>query len=435
MRIGLVSYEYPPQKGLGGVGTYTQRLAGALGRAGHEVVVLAGPSEGSEIDQTNVTVHRIQARYDPPLATRGARWLYWRAFVPLLERANPMVWHWLRWDLASRGALAEIHQETPLDVIEAPEHAANGLCVGMDGRWPMVVRIHGPWDLFFGINRSEGMALNKLLANLERRSSHCADVLTTPSRAMAKFMQTRWHLEEPPTVIPNFMDVPDVPPPLPSLDEPPRIVCAGRIERFKGQDVLVQAFERAARKHPRARLILIGPDQWSRKQRFAEVVDELAPDPDVRSRIELMGPQPLATTQAELAKATIAVVPSPGFESFSFSTLEAMAAGRPTVCSRMGAMPELLDYGRCGRIVPPSDPVALSEELDNLLSDCSACEKLGRLAHRRAKEMYDTAAVLPHFVEAYGRARDVAPSRIGRRMSHEAPTRDFADVMDLMAAH
>ena len=40
MRVGLVSYEYPPQQGLGGVGTYMFRLAGALGRAGHEVHVI-----------------------------------------------------------------------------------------------------------------------------------------------------------------------------------------------------------------------------------------------------------------------------------------------------------------------------------------------------------------------------------------------------------
>ena len=435
MRIGLVSYEYPPQKGLGGVGTYTQRLAGALGRAGHEVIVLAGPSEGTEIEQQNVTVHRIAARYDPPFTTRGARWLYWRVLVRLLERANPLVWHWLRWDLASRGALVEIHRQTPLDVVEAPEHAANGLCVGMDGRWPMAVRIHGPWDLFFGINRSEGMALNKLLANLERRSAKCADVLTTPSRAMARFMQARWHLAEQPTVIPNFMDVPDQPPPLPGPDEAPRIVCAGRLERFKGQDILVQAFERVARKHPRAKLVLIGPDQWSRKQQFSALVDQLVPDPEVRSRVELQGPQPLATTQEELAKAAIAVVPSPGFESFSFSTLEAMAAGRPTICSRMGAMPELLDYGRCGRIVPPADPVALSEELDYLLSDCSSCEKLGRLAHERAKAMYDTSAVLPLFVQSYERARDEARARVRKLDGVEERTGDFGAIMDLMAAH
>src|SRR3954463_2583628 len=78
MRIGLVSYEYPPQRGLGGVGTYTFRLAGALGRAGHQVVVLAGPTEDVDTPQPNVTLHRIPARYEPALNFRGLRFLYWR---------------------------------------------------------------------------------------------------------------------------------------------------------------------------------------------------------------------------------------------------------------------------------------------------------------------------------------------------------------------
>src|SRR5213078_2245722 len=84
MRIGLVSYEYPPQRGLGGVGTYTFRLAGAIGRAGHDVVVLAGPSEGAEFDQPNVTVHRLAARYDPPVNLRTIKFLYWRFFARLM---------------------------------------------------------------------------------------------------------------------------------------------------------------------------------------------------------------------------------------------------------------------------------------------------------------------------------------------------------------
>src|SRR5206468_11907421 len=90
MRIGLVSYEYPPQRGLGGVGTYTFRLAGALGRAGHEVIVLAGPSEGAEFDQPNVTVHRLPARYDPPVNLRTIKFLYWRFFARLMNSANPL---------------------------------------------------------------------------------------------------------------------------------------------------------------------------------------------------------------------------------------------------------------------------------------------------------------------------------------------------------
>src|SRR5437868_10838799 len=135
MRIGLVSYEYPPQKGLGGVGTYTFRLAGALGRAGYDVVVLAGPSEEAEIPLPNVTVHRIEAKYQPPVGGRGLRFLYWRVFARLMNWAHPLVWHWLRWDMASGQALLDIHRQTPLDVIEAPEHAANGLWVGRMCKW------------------------------------------------------------------------------------------------------------------------------------------------------------------------------------------------------------------------------------------------------------------------------------------------------------
>src|SRR5207237_2626765 len=135
------------------------------------------PSEGAEFDQPNVTVHRLPARYDPPVTLRGVKFLYWRVFARLMDSANPLVWHWLRWDLASLPALAEIHRSTPLDVIEAPEHAANGLCVARSGNWPTVVRIHGPWDLFFPINKTPGMALNHLMACLEKQSALHANVV------------------------------------------------------------------------------------------------------------------------------------------------------------------------------------------------------------------------------------------------------------------
>jgi glycosyltransferase involved in cell wall biosynthesis len=421
MRIGLVSYEYPPQRGLGGVGTYTFRLAGALGKAGNEVIVLAGPSEGAEFDQPNVTVHRLPARYDPPVNLRGVKFLYWKIFARLMESSNPIVWHWLRWDLASLPALAEIHRSTPLDVIEAPEHAANGLFTGLSRNWPMVLRVHGPWDLFFGINRNDGAALNNLLANLEKQSLQYSQVTTVPSRSMRHFITRRWHLAQRPVVIPNFMDVPRFRPPLPDEAEPQRIVCAGRLERFKGQDVLVAAFAMIAAKHPRAQLLLIGPDQWSKKERFAQVVEHLVRDESIRARIQLSGPQPLVSTQDELRRAAIAVVPSTGFESFSFSTLEAMAAGRPTVVSRMGAMPELLDYGRCGMIFSPGDVGELAMSLDRLLSDRELRENFAGCAHERARDVYDTEAVLPEFLSTYELARErfgPMPSKLVDREDH-----------------
>lgn len=406
MRIGLISYEYPPQEGIGGVGTYSFRLAGALGRAGHQVFVLAGPTADPELpSQPNVFVRRLDARYEPPLRSAGLRWLYWRGVSPLLAWNNQVVWHWLRWSLAAGQALLELQQNMALDVIEAPEHAANGFMAGRLGQCPLVTRVHGPWELFCGLNRTSGWALNRLLSTMERRCTVQADMITTPSYAMSRMIQRRWGLAEMPRVIPNFMDVPSIAPSLPDAEDEQRIVCAGRIERFKGQDAIVKAFAQIAPLYPKARLVLVGPDQWSRRRSFASLVEALVPSADIRSRIELTGPLSVGQVQQHLARAAIAVVFSRGFESFSCSTLEAMAAGRPIVASRSGAIPELLDNGRCGLLAEPGDVAQLAQHFSRLLADRALCQDLGAAAHQRARACYDTDAVLPQFIEAYAEAR------------------------------
>ena len=137
MRIGLVSYEYPPQSGFGGVGTYVYRLAGALGKAGHEVVVVSGPTDvPEEWPQPNVTLHRIEAYWNPPRIP-GLRFLWWNIIARFLEKFHRIVWHWLKWDMASGPALLKIHEQTPLDVIEAPYMPPTGWRRGGcgAGRW------------------------------------------------------------------------------------------------------------------------------------------------------------------------------------------------------------------------------------------------------------------------------------------------------------
>jgi glycosyltransferase involved in cell wall biosynthesis len=271
----------------------------------------------------------------------------------------------------------------------------------------MVVRIHGPWDLFFGINKTDGTAMNRMLAFLERKSTEQAQVVTTPSHTMAAFMTAKWKPQRPIEVVPNFMDVTPIAPPLPGPDEPQRVVIAGRLERFKGQDTLVKAFARIARHHPRAELHVIGPDQWSPTESFAQVVDQLVPEPDVRRRIVLTGPQPLAKVQEELRRAAAVVVCSSGFESFSFSTLEAMAAARPVVGSRVGAIPELLDNGRCGMLAAPGNVAQFAEALDRLLGDRDLSQQLSTAAHQRARQRYDTEVVIPQMLRQFKRAREI----------------------------
>ena len=195
--------------------------------------------------------------------------------------------------------------------------------------------------------------------------------------------------------------------PLPGPDEPQRIVVAGRVERFKGQDVLVKAFARIAARHPRAELHVIGPDQWSVKESFASIVDQIVTDPDARRRVILTGPVSLTQVQQELRGATCAVVCSSGFESFSFSTLEAMAAARPIIGSRVGAIPELLDHGRCGLLAAPGNVSQFADALDQLLSNPELCRQLAARAHHRARRRYDTQIAIPQMVRAFNHARQI----------------------------
>jgi glycogen synthase len=410
MRIGLISYEYPPQQGLGGVGTYMFRLAGALGHAGHEVHVIAGPSDRSPVPQPNVRLHRIPAHFDVQSHNIAVRWLYWQGLARLMGWMHPLIWHWIKWDLASYDAIRQIDAAHPFDLVECPEHAANGWMAGKIHRWPIVVRMHCPWDLFVRINRFPFNPMNRLLAYLERRTARCyADCVTVPSQAMKNVVDRTWELHRSPVVFPNFMDFPERQHPLPPVnrEDEPHIVCVGRIEPLKGQDTLARAFSLIAHKHPRARLVIVGPDRWPGKSSFGQLLPTLVPDPEVRRRIDLPGAVPLEQVGQMLRAARLSVVSSRGFESFSYAALEAQAAGRPVIATATGALPEIVENERTGLVVPASDPPAMARAMDRLLSDRAYSERLADEGFEVARERSHTPRVLPQILRCYDQATEL----------------------------
>lgn len=405
MRIGLVSYEYPPQQGLGGVGSYMFRLAGALGRAGHEVHVIAGPSDRSPVPQPNVHLHRIPAQFEIRNHNMAVRWLYWQGLARLVAWMHPVIWHWIKWDLASYDALRQIDAAHPLDLIECPEHAANGWMAGRIHRWPIVMRMHCPWELFVRINRFPFNPMNRVLASLERRTARCyADAVTVPSKAMKNVVDKTWDLRRPPIVFPNFMDMPEAAHPMPDEKHPRQIVCIGRIEPLKGQDTLARAFALISPRHPDARLVIIGPDRWPGKESFTQLLPRIVPDPVIRARIELPGAVPLERVTQMLRAARIAVVSSRGFESFSFAALESLAAARPVIATATGALPEIIEHEQTGLIVPAADPRSMAAAMDRLLTDRTYSEQLAAAGFESARQRCHTPRVMPQIYRSYEEA-------------------------------
>jgi len=82
--------------------------------------------------------------------------------------------------------------------------------------------------------------------------------------------------------------------------------------------------------------------------------------------------------------ATVVVLPSLA-ESFGLVVIEAMSLGKPVVAARTGGIPELIDDGRTGWLVPPADARALAEALTRVLQDPTAADVVARAGRKNAE--------------------------------------------------
>ncbi|MFJ3793669.1 glycosyltransferase [Kitasatospora sp. NPDC090091] len=155
----------------------------------------------------------------------------------------------------------------------------------------------------------------------------------------------------------------------------------GNLTPKKDQFTLLAAHAELHRHHPGARLVLIGsgPLEGQLRTRAAE----------------------LGVADSVLFAGSRSDVPAllPGLDVFTLSSrqeglpvalMEAMTSGLPSVVTRVGGMPEVLDDGEQGLLVPPGDPAALAAALGRLAGDPPLRERLGAAARERA-ERFDVA--------------------------------------------
>ena len=111
-----------------------------------------------------------------------------------------------------------------------------------------------------------------------------------------------------------------------------------------------------------------------------------------------------------LASVSLCVFPSI-WETFSYVTLEAAQAGKAIIGTRTGAVPEILDNGRAGIIVPPGDVEALASALRKLMADAELRRSLGESAKRRFEERFHPDRVMGEILEVYREAMERAKNR------------------------
>jgi len=166
------------------------------------------------------------------------------------------------------------------------------------------------------------------------------------------------------------------------LPEDHIILGAGRLVAKKGFDQLVRALPRVLAAVPRARLVILGegPER--------EGLERLIGDMGLHGKVFLPGSVPWSEMPASLAACEVFVMPSVrdvagNLDGQPTVILEAMAAGRPVVATRLGGIPLAVQPDRTGLLVDESDPEQLSTALIRLLTCDEERQRMGRVARAR----------------------------------------------------
>lgn len=197
----------------------------------------------------------------------------------------------------------------------------------------------------------------------------------------------------------------DTPPAEPTEGDSTRtsvtIGFVGRISREKRLDVLFRAV--AALRTNRRVMIQVhgeGPEQRT----LAALADEL----HIADHVQWCGPT--NDVRPAYRQCDLVVLCSPR-EASSNMVLEAMAAGRPVIVTDVGGLPELIDHGRCGWCVPPTDIPALTAAIARLVEDDGLRTDLGMRAQAKARREHHPASIAAAWLDVLREAAGLAQRR------------------------
>ena len=187
-------------------------------------------------------------------------------------------------------------------------------------------------------------------------------------------------------------------------DDAAIVGVVGRLELEKGHPTLLEAWPRVLDRVPNAYLLIVG--EGSRLDALRGIVRDLG----VERHVIFTGRRD--DIPAVTAAFDVAVLPSYR-EAQGLSILEAMAMSRPVVASNVGGIPEMIESGVNGLLVPPQDPAALADAIVRLLVDHPFADTLGRAGHDTVHDRFCIQLMVNAVQELYDQgARLVRPREI-----------------------
>jgi glycosyltransferase involved in cell wall biosynthesis len=176
------------------------------------------------------------------------------------------------------------------------------------------------------------------------------------------------------------------------------VLCAARLEHYKGVDVLLRALAILLQRRPDAHLTVAGDGSE------AANLKQLAEDLGVQGSVTFAGALSPDRMAEALGQADAVVLPSRS-EGLPLSVVEALAAGKPLVATRAGGIPEIIGDGENGLLADADDPAGLAEALSVLAENPELRARLAAAGRRTFEESrHHEGRVIPEMLALYREA-------------------------------
>ncbi len=364
MRILLVANTLPPDD-ISGVGEQVLQLQSGLGAAGHRVEVLGrgrGGARGPKLLFPLTVVPaflRARRRLRPHVVqvheSDGALVALLAALLAPLARPRTLVTA-----LLQVSYLEELRAVRPL--------RWQGQVLGRPGAVELRFRwLKAPLQLLLGC-----------------LTAWAADLVLAPSRATAAEIARDYQVA-PVAVLPNVTGGREIPAATAGEEESGYFLFVGRLRIRKGVEVLLEALKLMPSGERPARLWIAGDGE------HRKALERRAVALGCGERVRFLGRCDAARVRALIGSARALVVPSL-YEGMPLVILEAMERRLPVIASRVSGIPEVVEEGETGWLVPPEDPPALAAALAAALSSPQEARRRGEAGRRRVEEHFRPAA-------------------------------------------
>jgi len=387
LRILLLSQEYPPDTGWGGIGVYSQLLAIQLTQNGHHVEVIARNGKARTKKSTTIdgiTVHRIGAT----IARRK-----------LIGRTLDKMW----FSIEVAKTVRHLNMKSPFDVIETTEAGYEGWWLARSPKWAksIVVQCHGsnsrgelPLGLLKVFHKVDWFLSYRVELSLLKQ----ANIITVPSIAVRAQLLEEGIANSKIYLVPHGVDIEKFTPKTNyeqgAEEQLLRVGFVGRLEVRKGIGFFLAVAELLL-DTPQVEFHLAGAIHPSMKQRLKKY------SPDVLNRLIFHGNVPFDDMPSFYRSLDVLLIPSK-FEAFGYTTVEGMSTGLIVIAGEEGAGSELIDDGVDGyHVKPDSSPLVIADLLNCILHSKNRWDAMRMSAREKTVGSYSINAWSRKKLEVY----------------------------------